>query len=196
MNLKIKEREKKFLVYGGIAAAIILFYSLFSWYTDLKAEVDEISGTRMYMLEKQLHAIAGKGDLKKKLDILEKKLERQEKSFLQGDTPPVAAAALQKLLKRSASILNIEVKLERTLNPVETGFYLGIPVEIGFTASTDKFKNLLVELRRSSFLLTVTEIKLRVTNISNPKDIFTSLVVTGFIKNPEPEEENSDEAKK
>jgi hypothetical protein len=34
-------------------------------------------------------------------------------------------------------------------------------------------------------MLTVSELKIRVTNVSNPKDIYTTVVVTGFIKKPE-----------
>ncbi|MDH4028498.1 MAG: hypothetical protein OEU95_06690, partial [Nitrospirota bacterium] len=59
----------------------------------------------------------------------------------------------------------------------------------------EKFRKLLIELRRSPFLLSVTEIKIRVTNISNPTDIFTTMVVTGFIKKPEEKGGNAKERK-
>ncbi len=88
--------------------------------------------------------------------------------------------------------MNIDVKLERTLNPVDTDFHLGIPVEIGFKASTEKLKDLLYGLRKSPYLFTVSEIKVRVTNISNPVDVYATLVVTGFIKKPV--EENKKES--
>ncbi len=77
------------------------------------------------------------------------------------------------------------MKLERTLNPVVLENYLGIPVEIGFSTSTKSLKEIMVRLRKSVFLLTVSEIKIRVTNISRPEEIYTTLVVTGFIHNTE-----------
>ncbi len=186
MNLpfKVNEREKKFLIIGGIVALLIIIFHLFSWYTDVIKDIKKFSDAKLFVLEKQLSRIAEKDNMQKQFKKIKLELEKQEKAFLRGDKPPVAAAALQKFLKEKASSLNIDVKLERALNPVDADFYLGIPVEIGFTASTEKFKDLLYSLRKSPFLLIVSEIKIRVTNISNPMDIYTTLVVTGFIKKP------------
>ena len=187
MNLpfSISQREKKYLVYGGIIVVLILGHQAFTWYSDIKKEVTGIADNRLFLLQKQLGRIASKDRIQAELNNVKGELEKQERSLLQGDKPPVAAAALQRFLKDNALSLNIDVKQERTLGPVDKGPYLGIPVEIGFTASNEKFRKLLIELRRSPFLLSVTEIKIRVTNISNPTDIFTTMVVTGFIKKPE-----------
>lgn len=187
MNLpfKINEREKKFLIYGGIIVLLIIGYNIFSWYEDMKQGVKDLSDARSMMLQKQLNKIAEKDDIQKQAVLIKREIERQEKAFLRGDKPPVAAAALQRILKDTATSLNVDVKQERTLNPVETDIYLGIPVEIGFKATTRELKDLLYKLRTSTFLLTVAEIKIRVTNISRPEDIYTTLVVTGFIKKPE-----------
>ncbi len=168
-------------------------FHVFSWYTDLKKDIKDFSDAKLFVLEKQLNRIAEKDDMQKQVKKIKLELEKQEKAFLRGDKPPVAAAALQKFLKETASSLNIDVKLERTLNPVDTDFHLGIPVEIGFKASTEKLKDLLYGLRKSPYLFTVSEIKVRVTNISNPVDVYATLVVTGFIKKPV--EENKKESR-
>ena len=83
------------------------------------------------MIEKQLNKMSERDVLQKRVGILMKEIERKEKAFLRGDKPPVAAAALQKLLKETAAPLNIEVKLERALNPVDTEFYLGLQISVG-----------------------------------------------------------------
>lgn len=190
MNLpfKINEREKRFLIIGGIVGAAIIIFHLFSWYSDLRSELKDFSDAKFYKLQKQLEKIAEKDELQKELKAVKQQLERHERAFLKENKPPVAAAELQKTLKDIASSLAIEVKLERTLNPVDADIYLGIPVEIGFTASTDKLQKLLYKLRISPLLLTVSEIKIRVTNISRPNDIYTTLVVTGFIRKSEEKE--------
>ena len=184
MNLpfKINEREKKVLVIGGIVVILIIAFNLFSWYSDSRKSLEEFSDAGLFMLQKQLNKIAEKKDIQKRYKAVKQALEKQEKKLLRGNTPPVSAAALQNFLKDTASSLDIDVKLERALNPVDAEFYLAIPVEIGFTASTDELKNLLVRLRKSPFLLSVSELKTRVTNISKPADIYTTLVVTGFIR--------------
>lgn len=197
MNLpvKVNEREKRFLVIGGIIALIILAFYIFSWYSDTRKNIKDFSDARLFMLQKQIEKISGKDSIQKSLEAVSQELERQEKTLLGGNTPPVAAAALQRFLKDTATSLQIEVKLERTLNPVDARSYLGIPVEIGFTSYTRELKELLLKLRKSPFLLNVTEIQVRVINITKPEEMYTTLVVTGFIKKPEDKGPAGKEAK-
>ena len=186
MNLPIKvnEREKRFLVIGGIVVIMIVAFNLFSWYAETRDSIKEITDAKYFMLSKQLERISEKKEIQERSKSVRRELEGEEKKLLSGNTPPVAAAALQRFLKERASSLRIDIKVERTLSPVETEYYLGIPVEIGFTASTKELKDLLLKLRKSSYLLTVSEIKVRVTNVNKPVDVYTTLVVTGFIKKP------------
>lgn len=197
MNLpfNINEREKKFLIIGGIAVLLVIFYNLFSWYGDVKGNVQEVSDMKWFILNKQLNKLSQKNVIEKRAEAIVRELAIQEKAFLSGNKTPVAAAALQKFLKDSASSLKIDVKLERTLSPVESEFYLGIPVEIGFTASTGKLKDLLYRINKSPLLLTISEMKIKVTNIRNPVDTYTTLIVTGFIKKPETKEQDEKKAK-
>ncbi len=197
MNLpfKVNERERKFLTYGVVLVLLIAAFSVISWYTDLRGGIDEIAEAKSLMISKQLRKISQKDSIEKQAVAIRKEIERQEKALLKGGKPPVAAAALQRALKEMASSLRIDVKLERTVNPVDADIYLGIPVEIGFKATTADLKSLLVKIRKSSYLLMVSEMKVRVTNISKPVDIYTTLVVTGFIKKPTKENDKVKEAK-
>jgi len=196
MNLpfKVNERERRFLIYGGVAVFLILVFYVMTWYADLKSGIQEIADAKSFMIEKQLQRIADQDSIEKQAAAVKKEIERQERALLKGDTPPVAAAALQRALKDMASSLRIDVKLERTVNPVEADIYLGIPVEIGFTSTTAELKSLLVKIKQSPYLLMIAEVKVRVTNVSNPTDIYTTLVVTGFIKKTE-EDTGSKEVK-
>jgi len=193
--IKVNERERKVLIIGGIAIFLILAFQLFTWYDVTKDRLKDFSGDKYYMLQKQLDRIAESKNIDNKAKKVEAELKRLENTLLKGSTPPVAAADLQKFLKDTAAISNINVKLERTLNPVILENYLGIPVEIGFSTSTKSLQDLMVRLRKSAYLLTVSEIKIRVTNISRPEEIYTTLVVTGFIRNIEKEDKNKKEAK-
>lgn len=197
MNLpfKVNEREKKYLIYGALVVVLIIGFNIITWYSDKKNEINEVTDAKLFMLEKQLGKIAEKGYLEKYSAAVRKELERQERSLLRGEKPPVAAAALQRTLKEMASSLGIDVKVERTVNPVDAEIYLGIPVEIGFKATTDDLKSLLIKIKKASYLLTVSEMKVRVTNINNPRTIYTTLVVTGFIKKVGEEEKVMKEAK-
>lgn len=184
MNLlsKISSREKKFLIIGGITVLAIIIFQGYSWYEKFNKRVDDFSGARLVMLEKQLGKISAKEESEKRLGEMKKELEGVEKAVLQGDKPPVAAAALSRILREAASAQGVNIALERTLNPSDVHSYVAIPVEIGFTVTTEKLKEILYKLRISPFLLTVSEMKIRVINVTNPTEIYTSLVVTGYIK--------------
>ncbi|MBI5739485.1 MAG: hypothetical protein HZA16_02090 [Nitrospirae bacterium] len=182
--MKISDREKKFLLIGGFAVFAVLIYYAYSMYADYKKRTADFSDARLVMLEKQLKRISGKDDVEKNLEEIRKALEVKEKAVLQGDKPPVAAAELSRLLREAASAQGVNIALERTLNPSDFSYYIAVPVEIGFTATTEKLKGILYSLKISPFLLTVPEIKIRVTNVTKPVDIYTTLVVTGYIKRP------------
>lgn len=197
MNLpfNIKERERKFLVIGGIAVLLVVLYQSFSWYSNLKEHVKDVTYSKQFLLQKQLNKLSEKEEIEKRIKEAVQELKLEERAFLSGDKPPVAASALQKFLKDTASSLNIDVKVERTLNPVETESYLGIPVEIGFTATIKELTDLLFRIRKSRFMLTVSEMKIKVTNIRNPEEIYTTLIVNGFIKKPEIKEQDEKKVK-
>ncbi len=182
--LKVSDREKKFIIIGGIAVLFIFIYFIYGLYSDNKQLAFDYSDTRVMILQKQLNKIAKSEKFQKQLDDIERELKNKEKLFLKGNKAPVAAAELQKTLKDISSSLNIDIKLERALSTLKSDYYTGIPVEIGFTASTAKLNNLLARLRKSAFLLVVSEMKVRVMNISKPEDINVTLVVTGFIRKP------------
>ncbi len=186
MNIpfNISQREKKFLLIGGIVIFLILIYHVFSWYSEVRSSQREYIEAKRITLQKQFHKISGKENLLNNYEILSNNLKVLEKGLLTGTKPPVVAAEIQRLLKEMASSLEIDIKTERALNPEDRGLYLGIPVELGFTTTTGKLKQLLYKIKTSTFILTISEIKVRVTNIRNPVNSYVTLVVRGFIKKP------------
>jgi Tfp pilus assembly protein PilO len=192
---KISERERKFIVAGGVAVFLILVYYAYGLYSDFKTQAVEYAGTRELMLEKQLAKLADREVLEKRADEIRKEVERHEKLFLRGDKAPVAAAELQKTIKDTASSLGIEIRLERALNPVDEDYFVSVPVEIGFTSSTARLKNLLVKLRDTPFLINIAEMKVRVLNVSRPEDINVTLVVSGYIRKAVDDKNGTKEAK-
>ena len=192
LPFKVNEREKKVVLAGGVAVLLIILFYGFSLFSEFRTNVLELSDAKRFVLEKQIQKLSEKDAIEAQIEAVRQEVVKQEKVFLRGSKPPVAAAVLQRFLKEKASALNIEVKLERTLNPVDADVYLGIPVEIGFTASTEKLKELLYKFRTAPYLLTVSELKIRVTNVSNPVDIYATVVVTGFIKKTPPEKDKKE----
>ncbi|MDO8282404.1 MAG: GspMb/PilO family protein [Thermodesulfovibrionia bacterium] len=190
MNLpfRVSAREKRVFITGTVLAVLIIIYWITGWYGDIKTEMADLTDAKQMMLQKQMKNLSDMGLLQEKLDNIKQSASTGQKSLLNGNKPPVAAAELQSILKDMLTSLQIDMKSERTLAAVDAGYYLGVPVEIGFISDTEKLKGFLYRLRVSALLLNVTDLKARVTNANNPEDTYITLVITGFIKKPADEE--------
>lgn len=182
LKLKLRKREKVILAVGGAAALLIISYHLFQRYEDFNASAKNRSEAKALYLKKQVEKITEKDVIKAKLENTKKELSELEKGLFSGDKPPVAAAELQKLLKEIAMSLNVEIKSERISTPVETGSYLGIPVEIGFTAPTAKLKDMILRIETSPMLLSISALDVRVMNFKNPTEGYAVMTVKGFLR--------------
>lgn len=193
LPIKVSQRDKRVLLIGGLIALLIIAYSLFSWYSDFTESVNSVSDAKIILLKKQLMKLSEGDDLQNQVNAFKQDFERQKISLLKGEKTPVAAADLQRILKEMASSLNIDVNLERALTPVDFNFYIGIPVEIGFTADTDKLSSMLYLIKQSPFLLSVVDMKIRVTNVNNPTNVNATLQIIGFIEKPAEEKKTGAE---
>ena len=107
--------------------------------------------------------------------------DRHAERFLTSATPAVAASELQKLVKDMAAEAKTEVRSERILPPAERGEILEIPVEIAVSCEIRQLVDLLAKLDSAPKLLPVQDLKIRVVNVSQPKDLLVTLTVSGFI---------------
>ena len=96
-------------------------------------------------------------------------------------TPAVAASELQKLVKDMAAEAKTEVRSERILPPAERGELLEIPVEIAVSCEIRQLVDLLAKLQNAPKLLPVQDLKIRVVNLTQPKDLLVTLTVSGFL---------------
>lgn len=185
--IKLKQREKKVLLLGGIIVILILVYYFTAWYKDKSASLGDYVDAKRMKLEIQLTEISRKADIQKEFEVVGADLKELEKGLLSGSKPPLAAAEIQRILKDIVSTVDVNINLVRTLDsvPTENDLYLGIPVEIGFAASTAKLKDILYRIKTSPLQLTVSEIKVLVRNTDNPVDVNATLTVKGFMKNPQ-----------
>ena len=196
LPLKVNEREKKFLVIGGIAVIAIILFQAYSWYVDYKERAEDFTAAKSVTLEKQLRRISEKNTFESRLNELKQELEKQETAVLRGDKPPIAAAQLSDILRNAATSSGVNITMERTINPSDVQYYVAVPVEIGFKATTERLKELLYKVRTAPFLLTVSDLKIRVVNIGSPVDVYASMIVTGYIKKPAGTDKESKEVNK
>lgn len=136
---------------------------------------------RERLLLKRQEIIATKAAVNRELEQVNGRLEKLSTRFLAAAAPPVAASELQKIAKETATAAGMEVRSERILPPVERGEILEIPVEIAVSGEIRNLVQLLTQLEAAPKLLVVQDVKIRVMNVAQPKDLLATVTLTGLI---------------
>ncbi len=181
--MKLKAREKKFLLLGGICAVIIMLYKyawypLFSHYTQLGEEVAQ----QVLLLEKNQLRIAQKERLSQQKEQQKQELAQQEKRLLPSNKPPIAAAELQKILKGIIKNNSGNTRSEKILTVEPIGKFKKIPVEITFRCLVTHLKDILFQTQNHQLLLAIPQITVKVVNRRSPKEVEARLIVVGLIR--------------
>jgi len=179
-NLSRRERT---VIAAGVLVGILLGGWSFVVEPILESNrrAGELVPAREQMLEKRRDLIARRGVIEAELRSLTERLNAVSDRFLTSATPAVAASELQKLVKEMAAQANTEVRSERILPPAERGELLEIPVEIAVSGEVRQLVDLLARLDGAPKLLTVQDFRLRVVNVSQPKERLATLTLSGYI---------------
>lgn len=183
--MKIGKREKKVIILGGVAALLIFSYLSYDWFIGYKDNIETKKNTRRNQLGYMIRKAAEKDETEKRLVEVKNELAEAEKKLVPGDKPAVGAAELQRILKDMASLNGIDITSEKILNPLEVNPYTAISIEVTFVSTAAKFRNLLYGIENSPFLLTIPDMKIRVTNVKNPTDVQVTLAVRGLMRKHE-----------
>ena len=136
---------------------------------------------RERLLMKRQDIIGTKAAVNRELADVNARVEKLSARFLAAAAPPVAASELQKIAKDTATASGMEVRSERILPPVERGELLEIPVEIAVSGEIRNLVDLLARLDAAPKMLTVQDVKIRVMNVAQPKDLLATITLSGFI---------------
>jgi Tfp pilus assembly protein PilO len=175
-------RERAIIVLGGVAVVLVL-----GWIFVLDPVMDRLRNTselvpaRTQALQRRMDLLARKDAIVKELERTNADIERASARFLTEAAPAVAASELQKLTKEMAAQASTEIRSERILPVVERGEVLEIPVEIAVSGEIRQLVDLLARLESAPKMLTVQDLRIRVVNVSQPKELLATLTVSGFI---------------
>jgi len=184
--LRIMAGRERVLVL--MSAAIILAVLAWSWVIvpvlDRQRHAAEMMPERQQVLERRRALIARKASLTAELQATDARIQKLSERLLTAAAPAVAASELQKLTKDMAAQATTEIRSERILPPVENGELLVIPVEIAVSGEIRQLVDLLARLESAPKLLTVQDLKIRVVNVAQPKDLLATITVAGYILPP------------
>ncbi len=178
----ISTRER--ILIGAAALVVVL---LAGWgfviepLRERNRELAELVPAREQVLAKRRALVARGTALRRDLEEASQRVEQLKARLLAAAAPPVAASELVKIVKDAAVQAGLEVRSERILAPAAQNELLEIPVEITVSGGIRELVALLYQLEDAPKLLTLQELKIRVLNVSQPKDLLTTVTVSGFI---------------
>lgn len=178
----LSRRERTIVLVGGLALVVVLGWTFIAQpLVERLQATSDLVPSRAQVLARRLDLIARKDAIVKELEATNGGIEKASARFLTEAAPAVAASELQKLTKDMAAQASTEIRSERILPPVERGEVLEIPVEIAVSGEVRHLVDLLARLEASPKMLTVQDFRIRVVNVSQPKELLATLTVSGFI---------------
>jgi type II secretory pathway component PulM len=179
---RLAPRERVIVVGGAAVAAIIMLWLfVVTPLLDRNTATAELVPERERLLVRRMDLLARRSQIAADLETANARLEKLNTRLLTAAAPAVAASELQKLVKDMAAEAKTDIRSERILPPEERGELLEIPVEIAVSAEIRQLVDLLARVEGSQKLLTVKDLRVRVVNVSQPKELLATLTVSGFI---------------
>ncbi len=178
----ISARERTLIgVAVGLAVLIAGWLFAVEPLRERNRELAELVPAREQVLAKRRDLIARAPAVKRELEEATQRVEQLKTRLLAAATPPVAASELVKIVKDAVQQAHLEVRSERILTPAARGELLEIPVEITVSGGIRDLVTLLYQLEDTRKILTLHDLKIRVLNVSQPKELLTTVTVSGFI---------------
>jgi type II secretory pathway component PulM len=182
---RLSARERA-VVLGGTAilGVVAAWFLVVTPLLDRNTAAADLVPERERLLVRRMDLLARRMQIAAELESANARLERLNARLLTAAAPAVAASELQKLVKDMAAEAKTDIRSERILPPEERGELLEIPVEIAVSAEIRQLVDLLARVEGAQKLLTVKDLRVRVVNVSQPKELLATLTVSGFILPP------------
>ena len=178
----ITRRERSLIGLGVVGAIVFGAYLIVvEPLMNRNAELAQILPVREATLERRRQLVAQRDRMAAEQQALASRLEAESARLLPGATAPLAASELQKLVKEVAEGASVEVRSERVLPPVDTAGLLEVPIEIAVAGSARQTVALLHLLEQTPRLLSLRDVNIRVVAIGQPRDLLTTLTVSGYV---------------
>ena len=182
MNLNISQRDKKILIIGiAFVTCYLLFFFVAEPIYKNQAKTDKKINDKIQFIQRYYEVLNQKTYYQEKDKANKDTHVSLTRRFLQQKQPGLAAASLQKLIE---SFLGGTVTLERTKvnKPKHIQGMLAVPIEITVRSDLKNLSLFLMKIENHEKLLIVEELQLRRINKTEPDDLQTRLMVTGFIQ--------------
>ena len=139
---------------------------------DEMRSIEEIKEAKMTTLAKYIDLLARKPSLEKAIASLREQRRAEEAKMVGGQTPSVAAANLQNLIKEIVVGKGGTIASERMEKPEEWGRFKVVTVSIEtIVPETKALSDMLLSMENQPVSLFVREMDVRIRNMREPRDL-------------------------
>ena len=187
MNLKITPRDKKFLLGGGVILGV---YLLAVWVVEpivaKQKRMDQEIQNKIQFIQKYHEILNHDSYYKSKQIANDRTRIILGKKFLNEIQPGLAAAGLQKIIKGFALQSRVKIEQVRVEKAKEINQIAAVPISITLRSSLRNLSEFVFRMENAEKFLVVEEIVSHRINKSNPEELKTRLLVSGFIQDIAP----------
>jgi len=187
MNLKITPRDKKILLGGGVILGV---YLLAVWVVQpiyaKQKRMDQKISNKIQFIQKYYEILNHDSYYKSKQIANERTRIFLSKKFLNETQPGLAAAKLQKIIKGFALQSRVKIQQVRVEKTKAIDQMPAVPISVTLRSSLRNLSEFVYHMENSEKFLVVEEITTQRINKSNPEELKTRLLVSGFIRDLTP----------
>ena len=181
MTIKIGQRDKKFLIGGGIfVTCYLLFLFIIQPAYKKQASINKKIENKINFIEKYYAVLNQTSHYQAKKTANKNIKSILQKKFLAEKEPGLAAAGLQKLLQGFSSGV-VTIKKTRVEKPKFISGVLAIPIEVTARSNLKNLALFLMRIENHQKFLIVEEFRSKRMNKQEPEDLQTRLLISGFI---------------
>jgi hypothetical protein len=184
--MKITSREKKFLLIGGAVVVVgLIAYAAVSLIPSRDLLAREVEGKKRTLV-RQREMLGRENFYKNRAEAYRQRLKQDYTRFLPGETPSIAAAELQRILKELADPTGVEI-IRRDIQKeqkLQDNIYK-VSVRIETNCIPEQLVQFLTAVENYSKYLTVEELAITSFKIQKKWEIRPSIMVAGLILVPE-----------
>jgi Tfp pilus assembly protein PilO len=182
----LSRRERTLVVAAVLLAGGIAGYAyLLEPFRAENRRVADLIPAREDWLEQRQAQISQRAALERELGEVSGRVDAERARLLNGPTPAVAAAELQKLVRDMGMNSGMEIRSQRLLTDTKKEGLQEVPIEVTAAGGIRESLNFLYQLERTPKLVTVRDVKLRAASTGQPRELILTISLSGYLLSAE-----------
>jgi hypothetical protein len=178
-------KNSKILAFLIPVAAVLVSFAFYDYVyvpiQDERRSIEEMKEAKLITLGKYIDNLAQKTALESAIVSLREQRRAEEAKMVEGQTPSVAAANLQNLVKAIVSGKGGTISSERTEKTEDLGRFKIVTISLEtIVPETKALSDMLLLMESHSVSLFVRELDVRIRNMREPRDLTAKFKISAL----------------